>query len=86
MYLIRLQTTLDPRTSKKIFELALDQQEESGEDDFGVLDVAGPDGKAPRYNKPNDGDDDGDDGEGMAPSDNEDIDLDAELELVSLIL
>jgi len=62
--------------------LALDQQEESEEDDFGVLDLTVSDKKAPRPTKPIDDDDD-DDSEGMPPSDNEDIDLDAELELVS---
>ncbi|KAF9649319.1 cell adhesion protein byn-1 [Thelephora ganbajun] len=73
------ETTLDPKTSKKIFELALDQQEESEDDDFGVLDVTTSDKTAPRPTKPIDDDDD-DDG-GMVPSDGEDVDLDAELEL-----
>ena len=80
---IPLQTTLDPKTSKKIFELALDQQEESEEDDFGVLDVTASDKKAPRPKNPIDEDDDDDDEE-MAPFDDEDVDLDAELELVSV--
>ena len=61
----------------------MDQQEESEEDDFGLLDVTAPDKKAPRPTKPIDEDDD-DDSEGMAPFDDEDIDLDAELELVSV--
>ncbi|KAF9779542.1 cell adhesion protein byn-1 [Thelephora terrestris] len=74
------ETTLDPKTSKKIFELALDQQEESEEDDFGALDVTTFDRTAPRPTKQIDEDDDEDD-EGMAPFDDEDIDLDAELEL-----
>ena len=62
----------------------MDQQEESEEDDFGVLDVTVSDKKAPRPTKPIDDDDDDDD-EGMIPSDDADdgIDLDAELELVS---
>jgi len=64
--------------------LALDQQEESEEDDFGVLEVAASDKKAPRSTKPIDEDDGEDDDEGMAPSDDEGIDLDAELELVGL--
>jgi essential nuclear protein 1 len=81
--LISLQTTLDPKTSKKIFELALDQQEESEEDDFGVLDVTASDRRAPRPTKQIDEDDEDDD-EGMAPSDDEGVDLDAELELVSV--
>jgi len=62
--------------------LALDQQEESEEDDFGLLDVTASDKKAPRPTKPIDEDDDND-SEGMGPFDDEDIDLDAELELVS---
>jgi len=78
-----LQTTLDTRTSKKILELALDQQDESEEEDFGLLDATAPDKQAPRSTKPID-EDDGDDSEGMAPFDDEDIDLDAELELVSV--
>ena len=82
MSLNTLQTTLDTRTSEKILELALDQQEESEEDDFGLLDVTSSDKKAPRPTRPIDEDDD-DDSEGMAPLDGEDIDLDAELELVS---
>ena len=61
----------------------MDQQEESEEDDFGILDDAVPDKKAPRPTKPIDEDEEDDD-EGMAPSDDEDIDLDAELELVSV--
>jgi hypothetical protein len=61
----------------------LDQQEESEEDDFGILDVTAPDKKAPRPAKPIDEDEEDDD-EGMAPSDDEDVDLDAELELVSV--
>ena len=75
-----LQTTLDPKTSKKIFELALDQQEESEEDDFGVLDDPTSQKTAPRPTRQTEEEDD----EGMAPSDDEDVDLDAELELVSL--
>ena len=78
-----LQTTLDPKTSKKIFELALDQQEESEEDDFGVLDTIVSDKRAPRPTKQIDEDDEDDD-EGMAPSDGEDVDLDVELELVGV--
>jgi len=81
LQLIPLQTTLDPRTSKKIFELALDQQEESEEDDFGLLDVTASDKKTPRQTKPISEDEDDDD-EGLVPFDEEDIDLDAELELV----
>jgi len=83
--LISLQATLDPKTSKKIFELALDQQEESEEDDFGLLDAAASDKRAPRLTKQIDEDeDDEDDDEGMVPSDEEDVDLDVELELVSV--
>lgn len=63
--------------------MALDQQEESEEDDFGVLDVTTSDRTVPRPTKLIDEDEDDDD-EGMAPSDDEDVDLDAELELVSL--
>jgi hypothetical protein len=63
--------------------LALDQQEESEEDDFGALDVTTSNRTAPRPTKLIDEDEDDDD-EGMAPSDDEDVDLDAELELVSL--
>jgi essential nuclear protein 1 len=81
--LISLQTTLDPKSSKKIFELALDQQEESEEDDFGVLDAAASDRRAPRPTKQIDEDDEDDD-EGMVPSDDEGVDLDAELELVGV--
>ena len=81
MRLISSQTTLDPKSSKKIFELALDQREESEDDDFGVLDPAATDKKAPRPTKPIDEDDDD---EGMASSSDEDVDLDAELELVSV--
>jgi len=83
--LISLQTTLDPKTSKKIFELALDQQEESEEDDFGLLDATASDKRAPRLTKQiyEDEDDDNDD-EGMVPSDDEDADLDVELELVGV--
>lgn len=65
--------------------MALDQQEESEEDDFGALDVAASDKRAPRPTKQIDEDDDDDD-EGMAPSDDGDVDLDAELELVSLTI
>jgi len=83
LWLNPLQTTLDTRTSNKILELALDQQGESEEDDFGILDTAASDKKAPRPTKPIDEDDD-DDSEGMPPFDDEDIDLDAELELVSV--
>ena len=78
-----LQTTLDPKTSKKIFELALDQQEESEEDDFGVLDDPTSQKTAPRPTRQIEEEGEEDD-EGMAPSDDEDVDLDAELELVSL--
>ena len=63
--------------------MALDQQEESEEDDFGFLDVAASDKKAPRPTQLIDEDDEEDDDEGMAPFDDEDVDLDAELELVS---
>lgn len=83
MRLISLKTTLDHKTSKKIFELALDQQDESEEDDFGLLDATASDKKAPRLTKQiYEGEDDNDDDEGMAPSDDEDVDLDVELELV----
>ena len=63
----------------------MDQQEESEEDDFGLLSVTASDKKAPRQTKPIDEDEDEDDDEGgMAPFDDEDVDLDAELELVSV--
>lgn len=62
--------------------MALDQQEESEEDDFGILDVTTSDKRVPRSTKPIDEDED-EDGEAMAPFDDEDSDLDAELELVS---
>ena len=62
--------------------MALDQQEESEEDDFGFLDAAASDKKAPRPTQLIDEDDEEDD-EGMVLFDNEDVDLDAELELVS---
>jgi len=61
----------------------LDQQEESEEEDFGVLDTTAPDKRAPRPTKQIDEDDEEDD-EGMASSSDEDVDLDAELELVSV--
>ena len=81
--LIQLQATLDAKTSKKILELALDQQEESEEDGFGVLDLTTSDKTAPRSTKQIDEDDEDED-EGAAPFDDEDVDLDDELELVSL--
>lgn len=79
--LISSQTTLDPKTSKKIFELALDQREESEDDDFGVLDLTASGKNAPRPQKPIDEDEDD---EGMASSDGGDVDLEAELELVGI--
>ena len=63
--------------------MALDQQEESEGDDFGVLDVTASDKTAPRPTKPVDEEDEDDD-DGMVPFDDEDVDLDAELELVSV--
>jgi hypothetical protein len=63
--------------------LALDQQEDSEEDDFGVLDPTTSDKTAPRSTKQIEEDDE-DDEEGMPPFDDEGVDLDAELELVSL--
>ena len=77
------QTTLDPKTSQKIFKLALDQQQESEEDDFGVLDDTTPDKTAPRPAKQIEEEDEDDD-QGLTSLDDEDVDLDAELELVSL--
>ena len=59
--------------------MALDQREESEDDDFGVLDPAASGRNAPRPPKPIDEDDDD---EGMASSEDGDVDLDAELELV----
>lgn len=80
-----MQTTLDVKTSKKILELALDQQEESEpEDDFGGLDATRtPNRTAPRPTKQIDEGEDEDD-EGTASFDDGEVDLDAELELVSL--
>ena len=60
----------------------MDQQEESEEDDFGVLDTTAPDKEALRPTKQIDEYDEDD--EGMASFSDEDVDLDAELELVSV--
>jgi essential nuclear protein 1 len=78
------QAILDPKTSKKIFELAQDQQEELEESDSDEEDdLHTSDKNAIRTTQIIDDDDDD---EGMRDFGDEDVDVDAELELVSTFL
>lgn len=75
------QAILDPKTSKKIFELARDQQEELEESESDQEDDLDTNDKnAIRSTQIIDDDDDD---EGMGDFGDEDVDVDAELELVS---